>query len=107
MEPETASVQKRTSGPETLTEAELPWLARYEFLKEHGYLLRPRYRPGWTPSWETTPRVRPIWCEDWHMIRVRSFLPLVPSVLLALKNLLHSVQAYWMLRESVTECLSS
>ncbi|KAG8900079.1 hypothetical protein FRC00_014634 [Tulasnella sp. 408] len=71
MEHETAPVQTRTSGPESLTEDELPWLARYEFLKEHGYLLRPRYRPGWTPSWEATPRARPMLCEDWDVIMSR------------------------------------
>ncbi|KAG8918896.1 hypothetical protein FRC01_001590 [Tulasnella sp. 417] len=31
--------------------AELPWRDRYDVLKDHGYLLRPRYRPGWTASW--------------------------------------------------------
>lgn len=107
MEPGTAPVQKKTSGPETLTEDELRWLARYKFLKEHGYLLRPRYRPGWTPSWETTPGTREIFCEDWYMINVRSLLSTVPSVMLALNYLLHSLHAYWMLRELVTEWLSS
>lgn len=30
---------------------EEPWVQRYELLKSRGYLLRPRYRPGWTPPW--------------------------------------------------------
>ncbi|KAG8990792.1 hypothetical protein FRB94_013099 [Tulasnella sp. JGI-2019a] len=36
-----------------LTPEEEPWAARHDFLKECGYLLRPRYRPGWKPSWTT------------------------------------------------------
>ncbi|KAG8998465.1 hypothetical protein FRB93_013697 [Tulasnella sp. JGI-2019a] len=36
-----------------LDETEQLWVGRYNFLKERGYLLRPRYRPGWTPSWTT------------------------------------------------------
>ncbi|KAG8913703.1 hypothetical protein FRC01_004418 [Tulasnella sp. 417] len=35
---------------------EIPWKARYEFLKSHGYLLRPRYRPDWKPSWPPSKR---------------------------------------------------
>ncbi|KAG8994897.1 hypothetical protein FRB94_009612 [Tulasnella sp. JGI-2019a] len=37
----------------TLNDIEQLWVNRYNFLKERGYLLRPRYRPGWTPSWTT------------------------------------------------------
>lgn len=25
------------------------WADKFELLKSHGYLLRPRYRPGWAP----------------------------------------------------------
>ncbi|KAI0676119.1 kinase-like domain-containing protein [Trametes maxima] len=42
---------------------ELFWQARYHYLKDHGYLLRPRYDPGWKPSWEGTDR-DPTFCED-------------------------------------------
>ncbi|KIK54390.1 hypothetical protein GYMLUDRAFT_48753 [Collybiopsis luxurians FD-317 M1] len=31
----------------TLDELEQWWAAQYEFLKDQGYMLRPRYRPGW------------------------------------------------------------
>ncbi|KAG8954541.1 hypothetical protein FRC03_011438 [Tulasnella sp. 419] len=34
-----------------LTESEQKWVQRYQFLEENGYRLRPRYRPGWKPSW--------------------------------------------------------
>ncbi|KAG8951308.1 hypothetical protein FRC04_006548 [Tulasnella sp. 424] len=39
-----------------LDQVEVPWAARYDFLKSHGYLLRPRYRPGWEPSWPSSER---------------------------------------------------
>lgn len=32
-------------------EREVFWCQHFEFLKSKGYLLRPRYRPGWQPSW--------------------------------------------------------
>jgi hypothetical protein len=35
---------------EELRTAEKWWRDHYELLEQHGYLLRPRYRPGWTPS---------------------------------------------------------
>ncbi|KIO31891.1 hypothetical protein M407DRAFT_45980, partial [Tulasnella calospora MUT 4182] len=34
-----------------LCEQEEQWVSRYDFLRARGYLLRPRYRPGWVPSW--------------------------------------------------------
>ncbi|KAG8920047.1 hypothetical protein FRC01_000951 [Tulasnella sp. 417] len=68
MEPQTSPGRETVTGPERLAEFELPWLARYEFLKERGYLLRPRYRPGWVPSWITDPSLRPIFCEDWFFL---------------------------------------
>lgn len=30
---------------------ELWWRDHQEWLAEKGYLLRPRYKPGWNPSW--------------------------------------------------------
>lgn len=37
-------------GPETW------WVARQEALERTGYMLRPRYRPGWKPSWAGTKK---------------------------------------------------
>lgn len=31
---------------------EKKWINRFEWLKSHGYLLRPRYRPGWVAPWK-------------------------------------------------------
>ena len=31
---------------------EIFWRDKQRFLQSRGYMLRPRYRPGWQPSWE-------------------------------------------------------
>lgn len=49
--PLTARVD-RESQREQLSPSEVFWRDLYGFLKEHGYLLRPRYHPEWTPSWK-------------------------------------------------------
>lgn len=56
-----------------LAEYEKPWRDRYEFLRSHGYVLRPRYRPGWTPSWHKSGHF-PQSCEDYMVAPVRVFL---------------------------------
>lgn len=30
------------------------WRDHQQWLEEKGYMLRPRYRPGWVPSWQGT-----------------------------------------------------
>ena len=35
-----------------LAEYETWWSQHYEWLKEQGLLLRPRYAPDWVPSWQ-------------------------------------------------------
>ncbi|KAJ6629474.1 hypothetical protein B0H10DRAFT_1939855 [Mycena sp. CBHHK59/15] len=42
---------------------ELFWSDRCDWLKEKGYILRPRYQPGWVPSWITTKKSM-LECED-------------------------------------------
>ncbi|KAG6847562.1 hypothetical protein H0H93_007367 [Arthromyces matolae] len=49
---------------EELDKSEIFWRDNYEYLKEHGYTLRDRYRPGWVPSWIKTPSKKPSKCED-------------------------------------------
>ncbi|KAJ7620603.1 kinase-like domain-containing protein [Mycena polygramma] len=47
----------------SLVDDELEW-ARYQpFLEQHGYMLRPRYRPGWVSEMLTTGK-GPRECED-------------------------------------------
>ncbi|KAI0828026.1 kinase-like domain-containing protein [Trametes gibbosa] len=55
------------SGVFNLTPRELFWQERHDHLKEHGYLLRPRYVPGWEPSWTETGR-SPLLSEDSIML---------------------------------------
>lgn len=47
-----------------LTDDELYWRDHQEFLEAHGYMLRPRYRPGWTPSWRGKPAPEVLDAED-------------------------------------------
>ncbi|KAF9461620.1 kinase-like domain-containing protein [Collybia nuda] len=57
-------------NPVKLTEYELWWSARYSFFLKNGYMLRPRYKPDWKPSWVGT-NLDPIDCED----SIRPFMP--------------------------------
>ena len=50
-------------GAYNLIPSELFWQARHRHLEEYGYLLRPRYKPGWKPSWIGT-NLDPDFCED-------------------------------------------
>ncbi|KAF8836449.1 hypothetical protein BDN67DRAFT_936726 [Paxillus ammoniavirescens] len=43
-----------------LSEPEIWWREHYQWLNDNGYLLRPRYAPDWTPSWQGTK-------EDWSL----------------------------------------
>ncbi|KAJ3931439.1 MAG: kinase-like domain-containing protein [Lentinula lateritia] len=36
----------------TLNDNELWWSGHFEYLKDHGYMMRPRYRPGWKASFK-------------------------------------------------------
>ena len=36
----------------TLSPDEKFWASRQPYLESRGYLLRPRFRPGWVPSWK-------------------------------------------------------
>ncbi|KNZ74345.1 hypothetical protein J132_07203 [Termitomyces sp. J132] len=46
-----------------LIPAELFWRKHCQYLEDHGYTLRPRYRPDWRPSWLDTSK-RWTECED-------------------------------------------
>ncbi|KAJ3748356.1 kinase-like domain-containing protein [Lentinula detonsa] len=43
---------RRPFDPNALSETEEWWLKHFEYLKERGYMMRPRYRPGWKPSYD-------------------------------------------------------
>lgn len=46
--------QSRGGPYQSLSELEITWRDRQQFLQSKGYMLRPRLRPGWTPSWLQT-----------------------------------------------------
>jgi hypothetical protein len=66
--------EERRLRRETLDEFEVYWRDRYVWLKQSGYLLRPRYAPEWVPSWRGTDKS---WldCEDGQVSEVRSICP--------------------------------
>ncbi|KAL0570540.1 hypothetical protein V5O48_011423 [Marasmius crinis-equi] len=41
-----------------LTEYEVFWRDRQQWLEKQGYMLRPRFHPGWVPSWIGSNRLR-------------------------------------------------
>jgi hypothetical protein len=52
-----------SSSPEKLSDVEKRWVSYQPYLLSRGYQLRPRYRPGWVPSWTHTG-ANPYDCED-------------------------------------------
>lgn len=48
---------------DTLNEFESFWRYHQVWLAEKGYMLRPRYRPGWVASWKSSSKP-PVDCED-------------------------------------------
>ncbi len=64
-----------------LDSLEVYWRDHYDWLRQRGYTLRPRYKPDWVPSWRGTKK-SPHSCEDSQRAVVRpSSLPfdVVPS----------------------------
>ena len=51
------------ASPSVLNEPERFWSERQKWLEECGYMLRPRYLPGWEPSWHGK-KVSWLRCED-------------------------------------------
>lgn len=50
---------------------EIWWSQHFDWLKDRGYLLRPRYAPNWVPSWKGTKKDRFV-CEDGNVPMVSS-----------------------------------
>lgn len=70
---ELARLRRRTAeGGWLLTPSEIWWRDHQSFLNSHGYLLRPRFRPDWIPSWTGT-NIIPNYCEDSieHLVSVK------------------------------------
>ncbi|KAF8191461.1 kinase-like domain-containing protein [Mycena galopus ATCC 62051] len=51
-----AAARKNNLVDGILSEYEIFWRDRYFWLKDAGYLLRPRYSPSWTPPWKGTDK---------------------------------------------------
>ncbi|KAI9507602.1 kinase-like domain-containing protein [Russula earlei] len=60
-------------GPVNLYTHEVRWRDRQLFLESKGYMLRPRLRPGWTPSWLSTGQEY-YTCEDSSRLPFRPLL---------------------------------
>lgn len=69
------------------TASELFWKDRQQFLQSRGYMLRPRYRPGWIPSWKMNPTMKILHAEDRLSFRV-SHTCYIHGLLLILFHLL-------------------
>ena len=54
-----------------LFEAETFWRDHYLWLKEQGYLLRPRYDPEWVASWKSDSKKHCLIVEDGQLPQVR------------------------------------
>ncbi|KAI0066775.1 kinase-like protein [Artomyces pyxidatus] len=73
-EPTDTSAPAQRPGPfETLHAHELGWRNQQRYLESRGYMLRPRLRPGWVPSWKTSGK-RPMHSEDSYSLPVRPLL---------------------------------
>ena len=59
-----------------LSSHEIVWRDRQPFLESKGYMLRPRLRPGWTPSWLATGKSR-FYCEDFARLPVSQIVVLL------------------------------
>lgn len=70
----------------SLTDEEVYWRDRQRFLESQGYMLRPRYRPDWTPSWRGKPPDAVLDAEDAFALKVSHSLT-VRLLLLKLRRL--------------------
>lgn len=64
------NLQELRKSYATLNEEEVWWRNQQEWLQQKGYMLRPRYRPGWKPSWEADEGTFPPGYEDGVRLRV-------------------------------------
>ncbi|KAI0040984.1 hypothetical protein FA95DRAFT_1683498 [Auriscalpium vulgare] len=71
---------------ETLYDHEIRWRDRAYFLEDRGYLLRPRLRPGWQPSWVGTNK-SPFDVEDGISTPLR--FPLIDATRLSDGNMVY------------------
>ena len=51
-----------------LSNNEIFWRDHYDWLLESGYLLRPRYKPGWEPSWKGKKGISLKYEDGWRAL---------------------------------------
>ncbi|KAF9807497.1 hypothetical protein IEO21_08193 [Rhodonia placenta] len=57
----------------TLDDVEERWRDRQLYFERRGYMLRPRYRPGWVPSWRKNGQ-NPTFAEDAAVLPVGHYI---------------------------------
>ena len=86
------------TGKYDLTKSEKWWRDRIQILDDHGYELRPRLKPGWSPSWKGTD-MDPEWCED----SLNSFVSKLDPPRISRSDILYRTEKSWMLAEKAME----
>ncbi|VDB85836.1 unnamed protein product [Peniophora sp. CBMAI 1063] len=66
-------MQPREVDYTELFSSERRWRDKQPYLQSRGYMLRPRLRPGWVPSWTSTGE-DPLDCEDGIRLPARAHL---------------------------------
>lgn len=70
-EEERVVVERLAHSATQLNDQEKMWRDKQPFLESRGYMLRPRLRPGWIPSWTVTGDVMHAEaCEDYQSMPV-------------------------------------
>ncbi|KAF8504137.1 kinase-like domain-containing protein [Hysterangium stoloniferum] len=65
------------------------WVRLQPWLASCGYMLRPRYHPGWIPSWRGTKKFS-FSCEDGHRSVLLDAIRIETGELVAIKRVYHS-----------------
>ncbi len=65
---------KHRHDPRTLFKKEIFWRDHQEWLADRGYMLRPRFRPGWIPSWGSDKHYHDYEDGQWNFVRHVRFL---------------------------------
>ena len=84
--------------PKVLSDVEAFWRDHQKWLQERGYMLRPRFIPGWKPSWiDENGKEIESWtsCEDSRPLKVSC-----PATVPGLIMLIHSARRHDMRRHT-------
>ncbi|KAJ3990954.1 hypothetical protein F5050DRAFT_1890410 [Lentinula boryana] len=72
-----------------LDESEEWWVGHFEYLRERGYMMRPRYRPGWKPSYDPKDIDEGMFAEDGQIMfhsAIMDALRISDSLVVAMKR---------------------